>query len=84
MANLKPFVSNVVPIETPHCINYKCRDSCSKSNFPFEKDLTPDQEVQLRKRDISDEQSHYLCDGLMELKDKFEHHCSLEVHGFSN
>ena len=61
-----------------------CADSCSKSNFPFEKDLTPNQEGPLRKRDINDQRSRDLCDSLMELKDKFEHHCSLEVHGFSN
>ncbi len=90
VASLKPFISNVLPVEPSHdccnncCINCKCSDSCSKSNFPFEKDLTPDQEGPLRKRDINDQQSRDLCDSLMELKDKFEHHCSLEVHGFSN
>ena len=39
----------------------------------------------LRKRDISDQQRNDICDALTELnKDKFKHHCPLEVHGFSD
>jgi hypothetical protein len=38
----------------------------------------------LHLRDISDQQRNDICDALTELKDKFKHHCPLEVHGFSD
>ncbi|CAB3990470.1 ATP-dependent DNA helicase, partial [Paramuricea clavata] len=88
VASLKPFVPNVVPVEPLHdcwsncCLNCKCSDGCSSSNLPFEKDLVSDQEAPqpLRKRDTTDQQRNDICDALTELKDKFKHHCPLEVH----
>ncbi|CAB3993192.1 Arf-GAP with SH3 domain, ANK repeat and PH domain-containing 1, partial [Paramuricea clavata] len=90
VASLKPFVPNVVTVEPLQdccsncCLNCKSSDSCSGSNLPFEKDLVSDQEAPqpLRKRDTSDQQRNDICDALMELKDKFKHHCPPEVHGF--
>ena len=89
VASLKPFVSDVVPLEPLHdcCSNCsllcKCGGSCNSIKLPFEQVCTPDEEVSpLRMRDISEQQKD-IKDAITELKDKFKSRCPLEVHGFS-